>query len=161
MHRQVREAWAERLPTEPEALFAELSAMPQQELLSLLAVCVSFTVTAVASREDEAPAAALAQAVGLDMHAWWMPTAAGYFDHVSKAKAMEGVHAFAPGEVNRLGKLKKAQIASEAERLAAGTGWLPAMLRAPEAVTVDVAGAEPLAEGQADAEAQEDAQATA
>jgi ParB family transcriptional regulator, chromosome partitioning protein len=159
--RQVREAWAERLPSDPDALFAELLAMPPQELLSLLAVCVGSTVTAVASREDEAPAASLAQAVGLDMHAWWTPTAAGYFDHVSKAKALEGVQAFAPGEVNRLGKLKKAQIASEAERLAAGTRWLPAMFRAQEAVAVDVAGAEPLAEGQADAEAQEDAHAMA
>lgn len=159
--RQVSEAWAERLPSDPDALFAELLAMPQQELLSLLAVCVGFTVTAIASREDEAPATALAQAVGLDMHAWWTPTAAGYFDHVSKAKALEGVQAFAPGEVNRLGKLKKAQIASEAERLAAGTGWLPAMFRTQEAGAVDVAGAEPLAEGQADAEAQEDAHATA
>ena len=135
--------------------------MPQQELLSLLAVCVGFTVTAIASREDEAPAAALAQAVGLDMHAWWTPTAAGYFDHVSKAKALEGVHTFASGEVNRLGKLKKAQIASEAERLAASTGWLPAMFRAQEAAAVDVASAEPRAEGQADAEAQEDVHAMA
>lgn len=159
--RQVREAWAERLPSDPDALFAELLAMPQQELLALLAVCVGFTVTAIASREDEAPAAALAQAVGLDMHAWWTPTAAGYFDHVSKAKALEGVHTFAPSEVNRLGKLKKAQIASEAERLGAGTGWLPAMFRAQKAVTGDVAGDESLAEGQADAEAQEDAHATA
>jgi ParB family transcriptional regulator, chromosome partitioning protein len=159
--RQVREAWAERLPSDPEALFAELLAVPQQELLSLLAVCVGFTVTAIASREDEAPAAALALAVGLDMHAWWTPTAAGYFDHVSKAKALEGVQAFAPGEVNRLGKLKKAQIASEAERLAAGTGWLPTIFRAQEATPVDVAGTESLAEGQADAEAQEDAHATA
>lgn len=159
--RQVREAWAERLPSDSDALFAELLALPQQELLSLLAVCVSFTVTAIASRGDEAPAAALAQAVGLDMHAWWKPTAAGYFDHVSKAKALEGVHTFAPSEVNRLGKLKKAQIASEAERLAAGTGWLPAMFRAQEAAAVDVAGAESLVEGQVDAEAQEDAHATA
>ena len=157
--RQVREAWGKRLPSDPDALFAELLAMPQQELLSLLAVCVGFTVTAIASREDEAPAAALAQAVGLDMHAWWTPTSAGYFDHVSKAKALEGVQAFAPGEVNRLGKLKKAQISSEAERLAAGAGWLPAMFRAQEAVAVEVA--EPHAEAQADAEAQEDAHATA
>ncbi|MDB5875363.1 MAG: chromosome partitioning protein ParB [Ramlibacter sp.] len=155
--RQVREAWAERLPSDSDALFAELAAMPQQELLSLLAVCVGLTVTAIASREDEAPAAALAQAVGLDMHAWWMPTAAGYFDHVSKAKALEGVQAFAPGEVNRLGKLKKAQIASEAERLAAGTGWLPAMLHAQEVADT----AEPHVEAQADAEAQEDEHAAA
>jgi len=157
--RQVREAWAERLPNDSDALFTELLAIPQQELLSLLAVCVGFTVTALASREDEAPAAALARAVGLDMHAWWTPTSAGYFDHVSKAKALEGVQAYAPGEVKRLGKLKKAQIASEAERLAAGTGWLPAMLRAQEAAAVEVT--EPHAEAQADAEGQEDAHAAA
>lgn len=159
--RQVREAWADRLPSDPDALFAELLALPQQELLSLLAVCVGFTVTAIASREDEAPAAALARAVGLDMHAWWTPTAAGYFDHVAKAKALEGVRAFAPGEVDRLGKLKKAQIASEAERLAAGSGWLPAMFRAQEVTTVDVESAEPCVEGRADDETQEDAHVTA
>jgi ParB family transcriptional regulator, chromosome partitioning protein len=146
--RQVRDAWAERLPNDSDVLFAELGAMPQQELLSLLAVCVGFTVTAIASREDDAPAVALAQAVGLDMHAWWTPTAAGYFDHVSKAKVLEGVQAFAPVEVNRLVKLKKAEISSEAERLAAGTGWLPAMFRAqeqPAAAESDV-GAQPDAE---------------
>jgi len=159
--RQVREAWGKRLPSKPDALFAELLAMPQQELLSLLAVCVGFTVTAIASREDDAPAAALAHAVGLDMHAWWTPTAAGYFDHVSKAKALEGLQAFAPGEVNRLGKLKKAQISSEAERLAAGKGWLPAMFHAPEVTPADVASAEPLGEVQVDAENHEDAHAAA
>lgn len=84
--------------------------------------------SAIAQRENETPAALLAQAVGLDMHSWWTPTAAGYFDHVSKAKALEAVQVFAPGEVQRLAKLKKAQIASEAERLAAGSGWLPQML---------------------------------
>jgi ParB family chromosome partitioning protein len=135
--RQVREAWGERLPSESDALFAELLAMPQQELLSLLAVCVGCTVTAIASREIEVPAAALARAVGLDMQAWWTPSAAGYFDHVSKAKALEGVQAFAPSEVTRLGKLKKAEIASEAERLVAGTGWLPAMFLAADEPEVE------------------------
>lgn len=74
-------------------------------------------------------AAALAHAVNLEMHDWWTPTAAGYFDHVSKAKVLEAVQLFAPGEVHRLAKLKKAQIAAEAERLAAGSGWLPVMFR--------------------------------
>jgi ParB family chromosome partitioning protein len=127
--RQVRQAWADRLPSEPEPLFAELLTLPQQELLALLAVCVGFTVTAIASHEDEVPAAALARAVGLDMHAWWTPTASGYFEHVSKAKALEGVQAFASAEVHRLAKLKKSEICSEAERLAAGSEWLPAMFR--------------------------------
>lgn len=129
--RAVREAWAVRLPEDPQALFAELQAMEHEELLSLLALCVGLTVSAIAQRENETPAALLAQAVGLDMHSWWMPTAAGYFDHVSKARALEAVQVFAPGEVQRLAKLKKAQIASEAERLAAGSGWLPQMLTEP------------------------------
>ncbi|MGJ7504056.1 MULTISPECIES: ParB/RepB/Spo0J family partition protein [unclassified Variovorax] len=127
--RKVRKAWADRLPQDPDALFAEMLAFPQQELLSLLAVCVASTVSVLASHEEEVPAAALARAVNLDMHDWWTPTAAGYFEHVSKAKALQAVQAFAPDQVNRLGKLKKAEIASEAERLAAGTGWLPVMFR--------------------------------
>ncbi|MDA8383191.1 MAG: ParB/RepB/Spo0J family partition protein [Betaproteobacteria bacterium] len=130
--REVRQAWAARLPSDPDALFAELLALPQQEVLSLLAVCVSTTVGAVTPREDTLPATALAQAVGLDMHPWWTPTAEGYFAHVSKAKAIEAVQAFAPEHAARLAKLKKNDLASEAERLAVGTGWLPLMLRAVE-----------------------------
>lgn len=133
--REVREAWAHRLPDNPDAMFAELLTLPQQELLSLLAVCVACTVDAVTPRENGTPAAVLARAVELDMHAWWTPTAAGYFEHVSKGKALEAVQVFAPEQVNRLSKLKKADIAAEAERLAAGTGWLPAMLREPQGAT--------------------------
>jgi ParB family chromosome partitioning protein len=41
------------------------------------------------------------------------------------------------GSVTRLAKLKKADIASEAERLADGTGWMPAIFKAagPQEVT--------------------------
>lgn len=157
--RKVREAWGQRLPEDPEALFAELLGMPQSELLSLLAVCVGFTVSAITSREGDRPAALLAQAVGLDMGQWWTPTAAGYFEQVSKAKALEAVQVFAPGEVHRLAKLKKAQIAAEAERLAVGSGWLPAMLRVPEAATEGAAAQEPAAV--ADGENAEEAEALA
>ena len=94
--REVREAWANRLPSESEAMFAELLVMPQSELLSLLAVCVASTTTAICSRETETPASMLAQAVGLDMHTWWRPTAVGYFEHVSKAKALEAVTSLHP-----------------------------------------------------------------
>lgn len=135
--RKVSQAWADRLPEDPDALFNELLAFPQQELLSLLAVCVASTVSVLASHEEEVPAAALARAVNLDMHDWWTPTAASYFEHVSKAKALEAVQAFAPDQVNRLGKLKKAEIARAAERLAVGTGWLPVMFRG-HAVAVEV-----------------------
>lgn len=136
--RGVRQAWAARLPSDPDALFAELLALPQQEILSLLAVCVAATVGAVTSRDGDIPAVALAHAVGLDMHPWWTPTAEGYFAHVSKAKAIEAVQAFAPEHAARLLKLKKNELASEAERLAVGTGWLPVMLRAVTPEVSDV-----------------------
>lgn len=164
--REVRDAWAARLPSNPDALFAELLAMPQSELLSLLALCVGYTVSAIASKESEVPAATLAQAVGLDMHDWWTPTAAGYFEHVSKAKALEAVQVFAPGEVHRLAKLKKAQIAVEAERLAEGSGWLPVMFRMPEAADAEQTKAARDAEAETDVDGaeldeQEEAHATA
>ncbi len=141
--REVRQAWAERLPKEPDTLFALLMTLPQEELL--LAVCVAATVSVITPREDALPAVALAQAVGLDMHPWWTPTAEGYFAHVSKAKAIEAVQVFAPDHMARLSKLKKKELASEAERLAVGTGWLPVMLRAP----VQMANAEVLANANA------------
>lgn len=87
--REVRQAWADRLSQDPDALFSELLTFPQQELISLLAVRVALTVGAVSSREGDTPAALLAQAVGLKMHDWWTPTAASYFAHISKAKTLE------------------------------------------------------------------------
>lgn len=131
--REVREAWAERLPDDSDVMFSVLLATPQAELIALLAVCVASTVGAIQARETEAPASLLARALDLDMHAWWTPTAAGYFEHVSKAKALEAVAVFAPDQVTRLSKLKKGDLACEAERLASGSGWLPAMLFAPSA----------------------------
>lgn len=99
--------------------------------MRLLAVCVASTVDVVTPRATpHQPGAELAQAVGLDMAAWWQPTAEGYFKHVSKAVILDVVGAFAPESVTRLAKLKKADIASEAERLVVGTGWMPAIFKA-------------------------------
>jgi len=133
---EVCEAWIKRLPDEPDALLAQLQALPQTELLSLLAVCVACTVDVTTSRE-EVPAPALARSAELDMHGWWQPTAAGYFEHVSKAQVIEAAQAFAPDQVERLARLKKQELAAEAERLAAGKRWLPAMLRSPEDVQAE------------------------
>lgn len=154
--REVRQAWADRLPQDPDALFTELLAFPLSELLSLLAVCVAATVGAVTGREGDTPAALLAQAVGLDMHDWWTPTAEGYFAHVSKAKTLEAVQTFAPEQVNRLAKLKKAELAGEAERLVTGTGWLPVMFRGVDVPVTGEAVAVASAVGAEDAAADTD-----
>jgi len=118
------------LPRDSADQFAVLQAMEQAELVKLLAVCVAATVDVITPRATSPqPGAALAQAVGLDMAAWWQPTADSYFKHLSKAAILAEVGEFAPEQVTRLAKLKKADLAGEAERLADGTGWMPAVFR--------------------------------
>ena len=128
--RELQQVAGEALPGDSAELFAALLAKPQGELVRLLAVCMASTVDVVTPRATQhQPGAELAQAVGLDMAVWWQPTADGYFQHVPKAEILEAVGEFAPEHVTRMAKLKKADIASEAERLADGTGWMPAIFR--------------------------------
>ena len=129
--RELQQAWGSKLPEDSAELFAALLAMEQDELVKLLAACVASTVNVVTPRAaPRQPGEELAQAVGLDMAAWWNPTAEGYFKHVPKGAILRAVSEYAPEHVNRLAKLKKADIASEAERLTNGTGWMPAIFRA-------------------------------
>jgi len=129
--RELQQVWRDKLPEDSAALFAALLAMEQGELVNLLAVCVAATVDVVTHRAtSHHPGAELAQAIGLDMTAWWKPTADSYFKHISKAAILQAVGEFAPEHVNRLAKFKKADIASEAERLVEGTDWMPAIFKA-------------------------------
>lgn len=128
--RELQQVAGEGLPQDSAELFAALLEKPQDELVRLLAVCVAVTVDVVTPRATrQQPGEELAQAVGLDMAAWWKPTNEGYFRHVPKAAILEAVEQFAPAHVTRLAKLKKADIASEAERLADGTGWMPVIFK--------------------------------
>ncbi len=158
--RTLQEVAGEALPQDSAELFAALLAKSQDELVRLLAVCVASTVDVVTPRATpHQPGEELAQAVGLDMAAWWKPTAEGYFKHVSRVVILDAVGAFAPESVTRLAKLKKGDIASEAERLADGTGWMPAIFKTqgPEAAPQETqaqdapAGAEVMADEPAEA----------
>ncbi|WP_322053663.1 ParB/RepB/Spo0J family partition protein [Paraburkholderia bannensis] len=126
----LQEVAGEALPKDSAELFAALEAKSQDELVRLLAVCVASTVDVVTPRATQQHLGEqLAQAVGLDMAAWWKPTAEGYFRHIAKAAILDAVNQYAPAHVARLSKLKKGDIASEAERLADGTGWMPAVFQ--------------------------------
>ena len=128
--RTLQEVAGEALPEDSAELLRALLAKSQDELVRLLAVCVASTVGVVTPRaKTQQPGTELARAVGLDMAAWWKPTAEGYFRHVPKAAILEAVGQFAPSHVTRLTKLKKGDIASEAERLADDTGWMPAVFQ--------------------------------
>lgn len=73
----------------------------------------------------------MAQAVDLDMvSADWQPTADTYLNRVPKARILEAVHeAKGEGTAQLLDHLKKGEMATEAERLLKGSGWLPEILR--------------------------------
>ena len=90
--RELQQVMGDALPQDSAELFAALLAMEQGELVKLLAVCVASTVDVVTPRVmPRQPGAELARAVGLDMAAWWQPTAEGYFKHVSKAVILDAV----------------------------------------------------------------------
>jgi len=107
---------------------------------ALFAHCAATTVNATHEPWNRSPgrlahADRLAEAVGLDMTAaGWAPTAENYLGRVTKARILQAVRE-AKGEqaAQLIDHLKKPEMAKEAERLLAGTGWLPEPLRTPGA----------------------------
>jgi ParB family chromosome partitioning protein len=143
------EQWAERLPSEPDALWAAIAALAHEEQMALLAHCVSHGVNALFEAtkgydgrisahgvaQRIAAADALATVVGLDMaEAGWTPTVDNYLGRVTKPRIIEAVRE-ARGDATAvlIEHLKKGDMAREAERLLDGTGWLPEPLRPPQA----------------------------
>ena len=76
------------------------------------------------------------------VEAGWRPTMANYLGRVTKARILEAVREGKGEQAAQLiDHLKKGDMAKEAERLLADTGWLPEPLRAPN---------DPAADGDAD-----------
>lgn len=103
----------------------------------------------------------LGQLTGIDMAAWWRPTAANYFDRVSKAVILEALtDVGGPTLASRFSASKKGELAASAERIFAGNfitevevkeralAWLPAAMRFAHA-----SGDTPATETNADIEA--------
>jgi ParB family chromosome partitioning protein len=130
-----REKWSRMLPEEGD-LWAWCLAQKQGVLLELLAFCAATTINAVRLKSDRPEserlrhADKLAAAVGLDMKAWFTPDAPNYFNRVSKPQILDAIRE-AKGQppAPAWEKLKKAELAQEAERQLAGSGWMPELLR--------------------------------
>ena len=130
--------WAKRLPDEPELLWEFLCDFELDDRMALFAHCVSLTVYAVHESWNRTPggkrhADQIACAVSLDMNAaGWKPTAENYLNRVPKARILEAVtEAKGAGMAELIEGLKKSDMAEQAERLLADTGWLPEPLRTP------------------------------
>ena len=137
-------AWASRVPKAADELWTFVQGLSATDLLDLLAHCASLTLNAVRTPFDRKPAAwahadRLAQAVDLDMTGYWTPTVTSYLGRVTKARITEAVREAVSDEAaERIGGLKKPDMASEAEALLAGKGWLPSLLRGPVSIEPEV-----------------------
>jgi ParB family chromosome partitioning protein len=132
--------WTGRLPHDPEQLWGALASLDADSRGALFAHCASLGVNAVHEPWNRSPrriahADRLAQALGLDLAAaGWTPTAENYLGRVTKARILEAVReAKGDAAAQLIDHLKKPDMAREAERLLAGTGWLPESLRTPDA----------------------------
>lgn len=142
-------AWEQMLPEAPQDLWDALLTLPLSDRQALFAYCASLTINAVHLPHVRAVAKMrhadqMACAVGLDMvQAGWKPGAENFFIRLTKAQILAAV-TDAKGEdtANLLRDLKKKEMAQEAERLLAGSGWLPEPLRTPQ--PLDETTSEPL-----------------
>jgi ParB family chromosome partitioning protein len=136
--------WLAELPRTDTALWEWLDALSSTRRLELLAHCVSFGVNAFYDKNDRsgpygvkrriAHADRLARAVSLDpVQVGWSPTVDNYLGRVPKARILEAVReAKGDASAQLIDHLKKPDMAKEAERLLAKTGWLPEPLRTPD-----------------------------
>jgi ParB family chromosome partitioning protein len=137
--RSKHDGWVAKLPKEPQDLWQSLRDLDQGGRAELFAYLISLSVNAVAEPWNRRPGAlahadSLADAVSLDMSAaGWRPTVDTYFGRVIKARILEAVTEAKGAQVaDRISNFKKGDMATEAESLLRGSGWLPQILRAPE-----------------------------
>jgi len=133
------EAWVERMPRDVADLWTFIVALGDEDRAAQLAHCVACTVNALHLPWDRKPrslqtADRLATALTLDMAEDWTPTVDSYLGRITKANILEAViDGVSEDAARRIADMKKQEMAQAAEQLLAGTGWLPTVLRTPEA----------------------------
>ena len=137
--------WQAELPKAKGALWDHLAAMDPDSQMQLFAHLAAATVNVLREPWDRRPGAighgnVVARDVGLDMvAAGWTPTVDNYLGRVPKARILEAVReGCGEKEAQLIDHLKKGDMAREAERLLADSGWLPEPLRLPEIDAISV-----------------------
>ena len=131
--------WQGLLPRQARDLWPALVGFDADSRAALLAVCVGRSVNALVQAWDRrtgavAQADNLAAHLGLDLAAGdgWTPTVGNYLGRVTKARILAAVReARSAAAAERIASSRKPEMAEAAERLLAGTGWLPTPLRTP------------------------------
>lgn len=130
------ETWRVALPAKVDDLWATLGEFDRDSFEDLFDHCASLSVNAVhepwnRGGRRKAHADQLAQMVELDMSAaGWIAGQDNYLGRVSKARILKAVREGKDKKSAQLiGHLKKGDMAREAERMLAGSTWLPEPLR--------------------------------
>ncbi len=128
-----REQLKNALPDDDHAkgLMAWLLQQPQAVINDYLAFCTGSAINALQQREGQSESfCEVALAVGLDMRAWWEPTADNYLKHVSKLRMLDVVsQAVSPEAAQPMLNMKKDVLVEAAEQALKGSGWLPTALQ--------------------------------
>ena len=130
------QAWRNALPKDATGLWQALGDFDTDSRQALFAHCVAQSINAVHetwNRRSKALAHAdrLAAALDLDMvAAGWLPTVDAYLGRVTKARILSAVtEARGKNVADRIAHMKKGEMATTAQELLAGSGWLPEAMR--------------------------------
>ncbi|MEY9199386.1 ParB family chromosome partitioning protein [Sinorhizobium fredii] len=145
--------YGHHLPGNPADLFDWLLEQPQDMVLMLLAFGAAHSVNAVAKKFADRKkgieqASQLGRALKVNMSDWFETTGDSYFKHVNRT-TIELSLAEARGseaELSVRAAAKKSEAVTIADRLVAGTGWIPSPLRIAPAEAEQELGAESIAE---------------
>ena len=128
--------WAAQLPKEAGELWDTLAGFDTDSREGLFAHCVALTLNATHDFYNRRPralaqAGRIAETLSLDLvTAGWVPTAENYLGRVTKARILEAVREVRGEQAAQaIAALKKGDMVVEAERLLAGSGWVPEPLR--------------------------------
>jgi ParB family chromosome partitioning protein len=150
-----QDAWKSSIPRDDQELWDWLVGLDEAHRIALLAHCISHGVNALHEKTDRYGGGAvtahsvqqrlknadrLARAVGLNMvDSGWKPTVDNYLGRVPKRRILDAVRE-GKGEraVQLIEHLKKGEMAVEAERLLADSGWLPEPLRLDDGVQAEL-----------------------
>ncbi|MGV2052491.1 ParB/RepB/Spo0J family partition protein [Agrobacterium sp. 22-209-1] len=138
------DGWASDMPQNAADLWDFIAGLDPVSVMALFAHCASLTVNALKlpweqnKRRAHATADKLATALALNMSQHWTPTVSAYLGRVTKANILAAVgEALGDEAAERLSGKKKQEMAEDAEKLLAGSGWLPLLLRTERPAWLD------------------------
>jgi ParB family chromosome partitioning protein len=127
---ELHENWFSQFPQDWSEDFNWMLAWPQEDVLGLLAYCVSHGIDGVSSQlENKRVAnklAPLEKALDFQIGDWWKPTAANYFSRIGKDQIIDALNSAGhTGNASDAEGMKRKEAAEFAEAMLKDTNWLP------------------------------------